>query len=121
MARDAGPSTGSGSFYCWLNGPAAADAAGGLARPVVTELAHRIYLARADVSALFPDIFGKDRAGFTEWFGFDGCAEYALDRAFSVPVVQSWASVPRDLRADGVHGADASSLASIRAASSLSG
>lgn len=82
---------GAGSFLEWLNSPAAADPTGGALAPAVTELGAYIYSIRSDVRALLPDLYGQHRVDFTKWFLSSGVQEYELDRAFTLPVVRSWA------------------------------
>jgi hypothetical protein len=82
---------GLGSFLTWLNSPAAADPAGGALAPAITELGAYLHSIRADVRAVLPDLYGAHRVGFTKWFLSSAVREYALDRAFTLPVVRSWA------------------------------
>lgn len=67
-----------GSFFCWLNLPAAADPAKDTCYPIITELAHHIYKLRPDVQETFPDPFGANRSEFCEWLFFDARNEYRL-------------------------------------------
>jgi hypothetical protein len=67
-----------GSFFCWLNSPAAADPGQGPCYPIITELAHHIYKLRSDVQKVFPDPFGANRSEFCEWLFFDARREYKL-------------------------------------------
>ncbi len=82
---------GEGSFLAWLNSPAAADPTGGALAPAVTELGAYLHSIRSDVRALLPDLYGKHRVDFTKWFLSSGVREYDLDRAFTLPVIRSWA------------------------------
>jgi hypothetical protein len=82
LGKDA-RSTAPGSFYDWLNRPAASDPEGGAGDPAITELAHRLYETRPDLRAKFPDIFGAGRVAFAEWFLLDAPREYGLDRVFT--------------------------------------
>ncbi len=74
-----------------LNSPAAADPTGGALAPAVTELGAYLHSIRSDVRALLPDLYGKHRVDFTKWFLSSGVREYDLDRAFTLPVIRSWA------------------------------
>jgi hypothetical protein len=82
---------GEGSFLTWLNSPAAADPTGGALAPAITELGAYLHSIRADVRATLPDLYGTHRVGFTKWFLSSAVREYDLDRAFTLPVVRSWA------------------------------
>jgi hypothetical protein len=78
--------TTKGSFYAWLNAPAEGDP--GQARSVrtVTNLASYVYSTRSDLQAAFPDVFGRDRSRFVQWFIRSAQARYDLDEAFIQPM-----------------------------------
>lgn len=82
---------GPGSFLAWLNSPAAADPAAGALAPPITELGAYLHSIRHDVRQRWPDLYGKNRIDFTKWFLASATREYDLDRAFTLPVVLSWA------------------------------
>ena len=71
-------STGTGSYYAWLN----KDIGGDASLPGVTHLWYEIYLSRPDIQAVYPDILGKDRQGFCQWCLHVSRREYGLDDAF---------------------------------------
>lgn len=83
--------TGEGSFLAWLNSPAAADPTGGALAPAITELGAYLHSIRSDVHALIPDLYGAHRVDFSKWFLSSAVREYDLDRAFTLPVIRSWA------------------------------
>lgn len=82
---------GKGSFLAWLNSPAAADPAGGALAPAITELGAYLHSIRPDVRANIPDLYGAYRVDFSKWFLSSAVREYDLDRAFTLPVIRSWA------------------------------
>jgi hypothetical protein len=82
---------GDGSFLAWLNSPATADPTGGALAPAITELGAYLHSIRPDVHALMPDLYGTHRVDFSKWFLSSAVREYDLDRAFTLPVVRSWA------------------------------
>lgn len=84
-------SNGEGSFLAWLNSPAAADPSGGVMAPMITELGAYLHSIRPDVRQSWPDLYGKHRVDFTQWFLASAAREYDLDRAFTLPVIRSWA------------------------------
>lgn len=71
-----------GSFYAWLNLPAAADPVKGQPHPVISELAHYIHGQRSDLQKVFPDPFGANRSEFYDWFLFNARKEYSLPTCF---------------------------------------
>ena len=74
--------TSAGSFYSWLNQPAAADPVKGRPHPVISELAHYIHGQRSDLQSAFPDPFGAHRSEFYDWFLFNARKEYSLPTCF---------------------------------------
>ncbi len=82
---------GAHSFLAWLNSPAAADPTGGALAPAITELGAYLHSIRADVRTSMPDLFGAHRVDFSRWFLSSAVREYDLDRAFTLPVIRSWA------------------------------
>ncbi len=87
-----------GSFYHWLMSPAAADPSGGRAVPVITEFAHYLYRMRPDLHEVFPDVFGRDRRRFGDWFLYSAALDFGFDWSFTLPVVSSWALGPAEER-----------------------
>lgn len=85
-------STGPGSFYAWLNAPAAADPWRGRAFPVITELAHYTYTVRKDVRREYTDPFGRHRMDFANWFVYFGARFCGYDDFFTLPVMRSAAN-----------------------------
>ena len=84
---------GAGSFLSWLNSPAKADPIAGKIAPIVSELGAYLYSIRPDVAAAMPDIYGQHRVSFAHWFLYSARKEYALDRAFTLPVIRAWAEL----------------------------
>ena len=82
---------GSGSFLAWLNSPAAADPNAGAMAPAITELGAYLHSIRPDVRQRWPELYGKNRVDFAQWFLSSAASEYELDRAFTLPIVRSWA------------------------------
>lgn len=73
-----------GSFFAWLSERAEDDP--GDAVPIITNLAAYIYRLRADLRALFPDVFGRDRVPYALWFCRAASSEYDLDDALIAPI-----------------------------------
>ncbi len=76
-----------GSFWEWLNQPAAADPQSGRTFPTVTELAHQIYLSRPDVQKVFPDLFGQSRYAYIEWLLIHGFSSYGLTDSYGTAML----------------------------------
>jgi len=64
------------SFVNWLNEPQDPQ------QPVITRLMSEIYDRRIDLKKHYPDIFGKDRGDFLEWFSINSKTQYDLDDLF---------------------------------------
>jgi len=64
------------SYFKWLNEPIDKEI------PIITNLMYEIYKMRLDVQKVYPEIFGKDRAGFVHWFLISGPKEYGLNKGF---------------------------------------
>ena len=78
-AKFANPfTTGSNSYYEWLN----KDIGGNAGPTGITSLWYEIYLSRPDIQALYPDIFGKNRQEFYQWCINASRQEYGLDDVF---------------------------------------
>ena len=84
---------GENSFLAWLNSPAAADPASGTQAPFVTELGAYLHGIRPDVQASMPGLYSSHRVDFAKWFLSSAAREYELDRAFTLPVIRSWAEL----------------------------
>ena len=74
--------TSAGSFYTWLNQPAAADPVKDRPNPIISELAYYIYRQRSDLQTIFRDPFGVDRSEFIAWFHLEAKKEYSLPSCF---------------------------------------
>jgi len=81
--------TGPGSFFAWLNQPAAIDPWRGNGFPVITELAYYTYMVRTDAQEEYPEPFGRHRVEFGNWFIYFGVKFCGLDEAFALPVLGS--------------------------------
>jgi hypothetical protein len=83
------------NFYSWLNGSAEDDPHAGRVAPVVTNLGAYLYRGRPDLQKAFPDLYGRDRAGFGHWFVVYVPIEYPeLDTTFVARVCESWVQGP---------------------------
>jgi hypothetical protein len=69
---------GSGSFFAWLNAPV-----DGQRDPAVkvSRLWQAVYAERSDLREVFPDMLGRDRAGFLDWTRRYGRQEYHVAEA----------------------------------------
>lgn len=74
------------SFYGWLNAPAEGDPRRGEGVRTVTNLASYVHRTRSDLQKAFPDLFGKDRFRFVQWFIHNAEQRYELDEAFIEPL-----------------------------------
>jgi len=88
-------STGSNSYYKWLN----KDIGGNAVLPGITPLWYEIYLSRIEVQALYPDIFGGNRQEFCQWCINIGKREYELDDVFISSLRQDHRQVKTNLLA----------------------
>jgi len=82
---------GEDSFLAWLNSAASADSSGEILAPAVTELGAYLHSIRPDVRSSMSDLYGAHRVDFANWFISSAPREYDLDRAFTLPVIRSWA------------------------------
>jgi hypothetical protein len=71
--------TGPGSFFEWLNAPAAGFPD---RPPTVSRLWHAVYSARSDLQAACPDLQSTDRERFLRWAEEFGVDEYRIPRDF---------------------------------------
>ncbi|MGD8820057.1 MAG: sulfotransferase domain-containing protein [Anaerolineae bacterium] len=78
--------TTEGSLYRWLNAAVAEDPLKEEQKIKISNLAYYVYLTRRDLQARFPDLFGRDRNSFLQWFLSYAEAEYELDPAFVRPL-----------------------------------
>ncbi|MEZ5287718.1 MAG: hypothetical protein R2712_23535 [Vicinamibacterales bacterium] len=83
--------SGAGSYYEWLNAPAAAADGGRAGEALLTNLAVAIYRMRPDVQAAYADIAGAHRLAFAWWFVTYAMAEYRLPPEFAAPIQASFA------------------------------
>jgi glycosyltransferase involved in cell wall biosynthesis len=74
---------GDDTFCEWLNQPA--DQNGNSPR-LITNLSLEIYRLRPDLQAAFPDINGRDRLRFANWFIIDAQRQHTLDEHFIQPI-----------------------------------
>lgn len=68
-------------------------------RPGISRLAKYIYDQRRDVQSAFPDLHGKDRISFIEWFIHQAKKEYDLGEFFTETMRESfvhWATMPAE-------------------------
>lgn len=72
-----------------LNRRATADSAPA-AFPQFTELAYALYRRMPEVQREYPDLWGRDRAAFANWFLHFGLPGLGLHRSFATPIVRSW-------------------------------
>jgi hypothetical protein len=72
-------------FLAWANAPAADDPDASPDRPLLTTYALRLHRSRPDLPASFPDVFGRDRPAFIEWFIRQGFGPLRLDPALIAP------------------------------------
>ena len=82
---------GADSFLAWLKSPAMADPYAGKNAPMITELGAYLYSMRSDVRFIMPDLYGKNRVDFADWFISSAIKEYSLDRSLTLSVINSWA------------------------------
>lgn len=73
------------SFFHWLNEPVTQDA--GVSNPI-SRLWYTIYQERAELRDAFPDVLGKDRAGFIEWTIQHGVYEREIPARYLAPLLQ---------------------------------
>gem|GEM_PF-1265991 len=80
-------------FYNWLNLPTEAEmqnsSDNSLKGLLITNLAYFIYQIRGDLRQAFPDLFGKNRVEFCQWFINQFPLEYEIERAFITPMLLS--------------------------------
>ena len=84
---------GPGSFLSWLNSPAAADPSAEKSVPAITELGAFLHSIRPDVARAMPELYGRHRVDFSNWFVSSAREEYSLGRVFTLPVIRSWAKI----------------------------
>ena len=84
---------GMDSYLAWLKSPAKADLYVDNNTPIITELGAYIYSIRSDVRTVMPDLYGKHRVDFSDWFISSAANEYSLNRSLILPVIHSWARV----------------------------
>lgn len=82
----------SDSFLNWLSSPAHADPDAERV-PVITELGAFLHSIRPDVARAMPDLYGRHRVDFSNWFISSAREEYSLGRRFTLPVIRSWAEI----------------------------
>lgn len=85
------------SFYAWANAPADGDPPDAAPPIVLTRLALYAYRNRIDVREAFPEISGRQRPDFADWFIRNAAAEFGLDPVFIAPVHASflaWGTAP---------------------------
>lgn len=73
------------SFFDWLNEPLPQDA--GAPNPL-SRLWYAVYRERPELRDAFPDVLGKDRAGFIEWAIRHGAEEREIPARFLAPLLQ---------------------------------
>ena len=73
-------------FYGWLNAPSPGEGRGIYKDLPVSNLAAFIYGDRPDVRLTYPDLSGRHRAEYLQWFLRAAGPEYGLDAAFIDPV-----------------------------------
>lgn len=82
-------------FYLWLNAAAEDDPCRGQVTPIITNLGAYIYEKRPDLRKAFPDLYGRDRAGFSNWFVEYVPLEHAeLHINFTARICESWTQGP---------------------------
>ena len=90
--------TDRGSFYAWANAPGDDAPPRGASPPIVlSRLALYAYRNRIDLREAFPEISGRDRPDFADWFIRHATADFGLDPAFVAPVRASfvaWGGAP---------------------------
>jgi len=73
-------------FYNWLNLPSEAEmrnsSDNSLKELLISNLAYFIYQIRGDLRQAFPDLFGKNRVEFCQWFVNQAPLEYEIDEVF---------------------------------------
>jgi hypothetical protein len=80
------------SFYDWLNSPADNDPYRNNALPVLTNFAAYVYSIDASLQKKYPDVYGRNRIAYAHWFAMHAGESYGFGRrAFSQPIVTSWA------------------------------
>jgi hypothetical protein len=72
--------SGSHSYFRWLNEPA--EGHQGSSKPV-TRLWNAVYRARPDLQRAFPDVFAADNGAFREWVAVCGRREHNIAEAFA--------------------------------------
>jgi hypothetical protein len=77
------------SFQKWSAAPAEPD--GRAALPIVTNFGAYVYSIRPDLRSAFPDLYGRHRVDFSNWFIHTAPQEYGVGREQIIPVVLSWA------------------------------
>ena len=86
------------SFRNWAVAPAEPHGKRGL--PVVTNLGAYLHSIRPDLQSLYPDLYGRHRIDFANWFIHSAPEEYEVGREQILPVVLSWAEdtlAPKEL------------------------
>lgn len=79
------------SFINWLNEPIDRDDQN---QVLVTNLALELYRHRVDLHKAFPDILGRDRREFAEWFTTNANQWHKIDNLFIEPISHSLAEIP---------------------------
>jgi hypothetical protein len=77
------------SFQKWSMAPVEPEGNDGL--PVVTKLGACMHGIRRDLQCAFPDLYGRHRIDFAEWFIHNAQQEYGVGREQILPVILSWA------------------------------
>lgn len=60
--------------------------------PLVTYITHSLWESRKDLQSAFPDLWGRDRVGFCQWFVDSAEREYAFSKEYIQPVKDSLAN-----------------------------
>ncbi len=85
-------------FTVWANSPAPEDVHGGDQKKITCAMLH-VYRASSWLPQKFPNIFGRDRRRFLDWFRRLGQWQTLFYPVYRVPMSQAdlaWASAPAD-------------------------
>ncbi len=81
--------SGSDTFFTWLNRSCNEGANRDAEEGTVTNLARLVHRTRADLQATYPDPLGWDRRDYLAWFNRHGLHEYHLAPCFAAPLAQT--------------------------------